>query len=1026
MANSNPEQLREAAEREVEQFKESYLWLEKNLSPTFHREIPKEWITLIVHSLMGFHLQDYFSRINLKNSAIVILLDSPDADLRILKGFSNYGIKNYRTYLSKGAFGTAPSPIRIGVVYFTEAIETMKESFPKEEQEELRREVCLRNPKLTDNELDALIAGINSRFLRSLKMEQLILALDMFFRAKTRDHCQYEVRYNEEWQENGEPSMQIIFAWRNTPKHGFLYRLAHCIHRHGLVMRKVNATYIDPYSKESILMLALALHGAKGEAAWEAADIPDFLREMVTLKYFSTENRIYELFVDSGLLRGSMGNWLNTLCTMIHQIVVQIDPHLYSYEAVEEALCRHPELTIKLCNAFEYKFHPDYNDIRKCDLLLEELSSQVQRLDTGHEVNDTRRRHVLDQGINLVRYMLKTNFYRNNKTALSFRFNPDYLEQTPFNRIEKFPELPFAIFFIKGMHYFGYHIRFRDLARGGLRTVFPERHEQMLVERDTVFSECYNLAYTQQKKNKDIPEGGAKAIIFLKPFDHLESEAAILKRELERSGFTEKEIEEKLERFRSEQKLEYLYQTQRTFVNSLLTLINCEPDGTLKAKHVVDYYGKPEYIYLGPDENMHPVMIEWIANHSKAYHYKPGSSFISSKPKVGINHKEYGVTSLGVNTYMEEMLRFLGINPKQDPFTVKISGGPDGDVGGNQIYNLYRYYSKTACLVALTDISGTINDPRGLNLEEMALLFKKGLSINRYPPEKLSEGGFLLDRRTKRDTSAYAQHTLCWRKQNGKVVQDWLSGSEMNRLYHRNVHQTRADIFIPCGGRPKMLSSHNYQEFLDPVDGTPTSRAIVEGANLYLSPAARTELEALGVLIIKDSSANKGGVICSSFEVLCGLTLSDEEMVDHKEILVQEILEILRGRALDEARLLLLTHKESGSDLTAISDWISTRINGFTDQIYDFLEPLELSKDPSDPLIQLLLLYCPAFLRRNYRDRILEQIPESHKKAIIASHIAAQLVYRRGLAWSPTVVDVLPLLSQELIASEDAEKSNSP
>ena len=57
-------------------------------------------------------------------------------------------------------------------------------------------------------------------------------------------------------------------------------------------------------------------------------------------------------------------------------------------------------------------------------------------------------------------------------------------------------------------------ICFKDLSRGGLRTVFPQRYEQMVAERNNVFLGCYNLAFTQQKKNKDIPEGGSKGVIF--------------------------------------------------------------------------------------------------------------------------------------------------------------------------------------------------------------------------------------------------------------------------------------------------------------------------------------------------------------------------------------------------------------------------------------------------------------------------------------------------------------------------------
>src|SRR5690606_25573270 len=107
--------------------------------------------------------------------------------------------------------------------------------------------------------------------------------------------------------------------------------------------------------------------------------------------------------------------------------------------------------------------------------------------------------------------------------------------------------------------------------------------------------------------------------------------------------------------------------------------------------------------------------------------YKPGRSFMSSKPGAGINHKEFGVTSFGVNVYLHETLRFLGIEPEKDSFTIKISGGPDGDVAGNEILNLYKCYPKTAKLLALTDVSGTIYDPEGLDLEEMSELFYKSL-----------------------------------------------------------------------------------------------------------------------------------------------------------------------------------------------------------------------------------------------------------------------------------------------------------
>lgn len=1005
------EEVKQAILVESRKFEDYYSWLENNMPRSFFEDVSQENSMLIAHNLMGFHLQEYLSSIHLKRQAIVLCLDSADADLRILDNYAMYGIKNYQCYISRSPppFSGVQSNLRVAVIYFTETEETVDEPFPTESQEKLRGMVKERNPKLTDEEFDKLMQGINRRFLRSLSLERLIIALQMFFRAQTRDSCQYEVQYDEDWAEKGTASMEITLAWRNTPKHNFLFRLARVIHRHGLVMKRVNATYVNPYSKDSILVMALKLHGSDGQAVWDVADIPDFLRELVTVKYFASFDIVDELLVRKGFVSGNMGNFLRAMINFIHQTLVHVDANFYNYDTIEKDICRFPELAVKLCDAFTLKFDPDFLDFEKYEKARLELLSDIQKLDTGNEANDTRRRNVLSQGINFIYYTLKTNFYCMNITSLSFRLDPQYLNHIPFERSKKFPELPYAIFFIKGMHFFGFHIRFKDLARGGLRTVFLEQSEHIEHERNAIFTECYNLALTQHMKNKDIPEGGSKGIIFLKPYEQIESESGILKKEFESAKLPSSELEHKIQNFVKEQKLECLYQAQRSFIDSFLKIINCEADGTLITKYVVDYWKRPEYIYLGPDENMHDRMIQWIADFSVKKGYKPGSSFISSKPRVGINHKEYGVTSLGVNVYMEEILKYMGINPLQDVFTIKMSGGPDGDVAGNEIFNIKKYYPHTAKLVALTDVSGTINDSRGLDLDVLVDLFHQAKPIKHYPPEKLSEGGFLLDRLAKRNETSLAQQTLCWRKKNGKVVEDWLSGSEMNNLYRNNVHQTKADIFIPAGGRPRTLNETNYHDFLDET-GKPTSKAIVEGANLYITPATRRIFEKMGILIIRDSSANKTGVICSSFEVLCGLALGDELFMQHKETLVREILERLRRCALNEANLLLRTHRETGEYLTEISDKISKSINHYTYQLLDYLDKLPLSNEPGNPLHQTFLNYCLPSLRKDFQEQLLKEIPEHHKKAVISCHIAAQLVYQRGLGWEPTIVDILPLL----------------
>jgi len=65
-------------------------------------------------------------------------------------------------------------------------------------------------------------------------------------------------------------------------------------------------------------------------------------------------------------------------------------------------------------------------------------------------------------------------------------------------------------------------------------------------ERNNVFTECYNLAFTQQKKKKDIPKGGSKAVILLEPYERFLSEEDMFKTELKNANLEPEQIEEKL------------------------------------------------------------------------------------------------------------------------------------------------------------------------------------------------------------------------------------------------------------------------------------------------------------------------------------------------------------------------------------------------------------------------------------------------------------------------------------------------
>src|SRR6202012_5132124 len=133
-----------------------------------------------------------------------------------------------------------------------------------------------------------------------------------------------------------------------------------------------------------------------------------------------------------------------------------------------------------------------------------ELEEQIQ--------SDTNNEHhalVMSSFHVFNKFVQKTNFYTPTKVALSFRFDPAFLPS------QEYPQPLYGMFLVIGSEFRGFHLRFRDIARGGIRIVKSRNREMYAINARTQFDENYNLANTQQRKNKDIPEGGSKGVILL-------------------------------------------------------------------------------------------------------------------------------------------------------------------------------------------------------------------------------------------------------------------------------------------------------------------------------------------------------------------------------------------------------------------------------------------------------------------------------------------------------------------------------
>jgi glutamate dehydrogenase len=415
--------------------------------------------------------------------------------------------------------------------------------------------------------------------------------------------------------------------------------------------------------------------------------------------------------------------------------------------------------------------------------------------------------------------VLKTNFYTPTKVALSFRLDPKFLPEL------EYPQPLHGMFLVISSEARGFHLRFRDIARGGIRLVKSRNREAYSINVRSLFDENYSLAHTQQRKNKDIPEGGSKGVILLDA-QHQDSGRVAFEK----------------------------------YVDSIIDLLLPATTPGIKDP-IVDLYGKPEMLFLGPDEGTAD-LVDWATEHAFTRGAPWWKSFCTGKsPKLGgIPHDVYGMTTLSVREYVTGIYRKLDL----DSSVVKKmqTGGPDGDLGSNEI--LLSTQNET--YTSIIDGSGVLVDPNGISRLELIRLAEKRAMICEFDLSYLSKDGYrvLVD-----ETNI--------KLPNGEEV---ASGMTFRNTFHlRNMQAGLTDCFVPCGGRPESVDLMSVNKLIK--DGRSTVPYVVEGANLFFTQDAKLRLEAAGCIFYKDASANKGGVTSSSLEVLASLAFDNDGFVEN-------------------------------------------------------------------------------------------------------------------------------------------------
>ncbi|MBM4086633.1 MAG: NADP-specific glutamate dehydrogenase GdhA, partial [Planctomycetes bacterium] len=538
-----------------------------------------------------------------------------------------------------------------------------------------------------------------------------------------------------------------------------------------------------------------------------------------------------------------------------------------------------------------------------------------------------------------------------------------------------------------------------DVARGGVRLirVTPGNYE---TEVDNMPLLNYALGPVAQRlKHKDIAESGAKGVI-------------VPGVEYARDG---------------------LY-AMLDFTEGIMDLI--QPCDAVK-----DYLGQPEMIFFGPDEGTAGFM-DAIALRGKERGYKHWRTLTTGK-SIGIPHDTYGLTqdrrvfglipqgekgtelqldgarlmvttdmekiharlgdqidtsgmtTMGVMACLRVMLEHVGL--KESEVNLMMTGGPDGDLGANQIQS----FKGRICLIV--DGGSVLFDPDGLDRKElMKLAFARHTSprLNSlaYPEGKLSRRGFRVPR-------AAGQFKL----PDGTAIADgafFHRNFLVNPAVRRCIAEAHIRAFVPCGGFKDTINAENIGTF---TANFKELKVIVEGANVFFDDTAREVIaRETPILQLRDSSANKGGVTSSSIaEVLAAFLLGDgyeAALVNNpktKTRLIREVFDLIAQNATAETRMLLALHQTTQTPLYKLSVQTSEQLFALQARLY---ERLDLLLKRRDLVSAVLEAYIPSvLLDRLGMPKVLRILnaPDlgSYRDAILTKRLSALALYRHAAEW---------------------------
>ncbi|MDP3814732.1 NAD-glutamate dehydrogenase [Pseudomonas sp.] len=499
---------------------------------------------------------------------------------------------------------------------------------------------------------------------------------------------------------------------------------------------------------------------------------------------------------------------------------------------IASTLVNHADIAKELVRLFRTRFYLARklagNDLADKQQKLEQAI--LAALDNVAVLNEDR---ILRRYLDLIKATLRTNFYQTDasgapKSYFSFKLNPRAIPDIPR------PTPKFEIF-VYCPRVEGVHLRFGDVARGGLR--WSDREEDFRTE-------VLGLVKAQQVKNAVIVPMGAKG--------------GFIPRRLPIGGTRDEVLAEGIACY-------------RIFISGLLDITdNLKEGAVVPPQNVVRHDGDDPYLVVAADKGT--ATFSDIANGIAAdYGFWLDDAFASGG-SAGYDHKGMGITAKGGWVSVQRHFRERGIDVQKDNVTVIGIGDMAGDVFGNGLL-----LSESLQMVAAFNHMHIVIDPNPdaakSFVERQRLFDLPRSSWADYDTQLISEGGGIFLRSAK-SIAISAQM-----KERFDISADKLAPTELlNALLKAPV-----DLLWNGGiGTYVKSSKESHADVGDKandllrVDGRELRAKVVgEGGNLGMTQLGRVEYGLNGGASNTDFIDNAGGVDCSDHEVNIKILLGE-------------------------------------------------------------------------------------------------------------------------------------------------------